>query len=202
MTYLAFRSKMKHFPVFTTEDIRALDARFDFRRLYEWQQRGHIRKIVRGCYLFSDVEVDEALVMRIANRVYRPSYISLETALSHYHLIPEHVYAMTSASVRRTYEFATPWGRLSYRTINRRLFFGYTVTSDRVRIAMPEKALLDYLYLNPSLASADDFASRRIDRNVVQEQVDEARLRSYLVRFSQKRLTDRARRFMEWVRHA
>jgi predicted transcriptional regulator of viral defense system len=202
MNYIRFRAQMKRYPVFTTEDVRALDIGFDFRRLYEWQQRGYIRKIVRGCYLFADVEVDDALVMQIANRAYRPSYVSLETALSHYHLIPEHVYAVTSVSARRTYVLATPWGRLSYRTMNRRLIFGYAVTGDRVRIATLEKALLDYLYLNPSLVSADDFASRRIDRDVFRERAIEGRLWGYLRRMTQKRLTDRTRRFMEWVKHA
>jgi predicted transcriptional regulator of viral defense system len=141
-------------------------------------------------------------VMQIANKAYRPSYVSLETALSHYRLIPEHVYEVTSVSARRTYQITSPWGRLSYRTVSRRLIFGYAVTGDRVRIATPEKALLDYLYLNPSLVAADDFASRRIDRDVCRDRLVENRLWGFLGRISQKRLADRTRRFMEWVKHA
>ena len=41
----------------------------------------------------------------VANKIYSPSYISLETALSYYGLIPESVYALTSVSTRKTISF-------------------------------------------------------------------------------------------------
>ena len=202
MQFITFKSKMRDYPVFTTHDLRSLEVGFDLRRLYEWQQKGYIRKIARGCYVFADAPVDENLLMRVANRLYRPSYVSLETALARHRLIPEQVYAMTSVSTRRTYAFDTPLGRFSYRTVHRGLFFGYQVVDGGVRLATPEKALLDYFHLNPSLTSGDDFESLRIDRDVLREQADTGRLIAYLDRAQEKRLASRVRDFMEWAGHA
>ena len=142
MDYILFKKSLADFPIFSIPDIKAVDAGFDRRRLTEWQHKGYIQKIIKGHYLFSDYDLDENGLFRIANRIYKPSYISFETALAYYHLIPESVYTVTSVSTRRTYRFETPIASYAYRTVHRRLFFGYSI-SDHIRIATMEKALLD-----------------------------------------------------------
>ncbi len=85
----------------------------------------------------------------IANKLYQPSYISLETALSHYGIIPEVVYAATSITTKPTREFKTPRGVFSYQRIKKEVFTGYspvTLEGHVVLLAEPEKALADYLY--------------------------------------------------------
>lgn len=85
----------------------------------------------------------------IANKLYQPSYISLETALSHYSIIPEVVYAVTSVTTKPTREFKTPKGVFSYQRIKKEVFTGYspvTLEGHVVLLAEPEKALADYLY--------------------------------------------------------
>lgn len=85
----------------------------------------------------------------IANKLYQPSYVSLEKALSHYGLIPEVVYTITSITPKPTREFQTPRGVFSYQRIKRAAFTGYSpvqLEGSVVLIAEPEKALADYLY--------------------------------------------------------
>ena len=83
--------------------------------------------------------------------MYSPSYISLESALSHYNLIPEGVFTTTSLTTRNTTSFSTPVGSFSFRNVKAALFFGYrllNIHGHTIKMAEPEKSILDYLYLN------------------------------------------------------
>ena len=85
----------------------------------------------------------------IANKLYQPSYISLEKALSHHGIIPEIVYTVTSITTKTTRECITPKGAFSYQKIKRSAFTGYNAVEledSLVLFAEPEKALADYLY--------------------------------------------------------
>ncbi|PIU39828.1 MAG: hypothetical protein COT00_04885, partial [Candidatus Omnitrophica bacterium CG07_land_8_20_14_0_80_50_8] len=85
----------------------------EFRRVFsvnDWAAKTFIKnhtqdlfmKLRNGLYA---MKLDPAGEMEIANRLYCPSYISFEFALSRYRIIPESVYSITSASVRTTQEF-------------------------------------------------------------------------------------------------
>ena len=111
MNFISFKNSLRDFPVFSIADIRAAYGEFDRRRLSEWQQKGYIKKIIKGHYLFSDVDIDESTLLAVANKIYKPAYISFETAMSYYRLIPESIYMITSASTRRTSVFETPLAR-------------------------------------------------------------------------------------------
>ena len=199
MNFISFKNSLRDFPVFSVADIRAAHGDFDRRRLSEWQKKGYIKKIIKGYYLFSDVDMNEDTLSAIANKIYKPSYISFETAMSHYRLIPESIYMMTSASTRRTFVFETPVARFSYRTIKPSLFFGYSILPDGIKMAFMEKAILDYFYINPAVQSDDDFASLRINREEILSRVNKKRLADYMQRFSQKRLSKRMKHFLEWL---
>jgi predicted transcriptional regulator of viral defense system len=82
MRYLELKESLKDFTVFSLADIRQTDSFFHRRRLNEWQEKGYIKKLIRGFYIFSDLELNENVLFEIANRIYAPSYISLEIALS------------------------------------------------------------------------------------------------------------------------
>ena len=202
MRFLDFRKALADFRVFSLSDIRVIDPGFDRKRLTEWQQKGYITKIIKGHYIFCDVEPDDNILIEIANRIYGPSYVSLETALAHHHLIPESVYAITSVTTRRTYAFETPVSRFFYRTLLRRLFFGYDIGPRPIKIAFVEKALLDLFYLNPNLQTEEDFESLRLDRDSLLERLDQHRFDAYLRRFAQKTLTGRMERFTRWLHDA
>ncbi len=84
-----------------------------------------------------------------ANKLYQPSYVSLEKALAYYGIIPETVYTVTSLTTKPTREFVTSLGVFSYQLVKRSVFTGYHAVSldgQTVFLAEPEKALADYLY--------------------------------------------------------
>jgi predicted transcriptional regulator of viral defense system len=84
----------------------------------------------------------------VANKLYQPSYISLEKALSHYGIIPETVYTTTSVTTKIPREFNTPLGIFGYQRIKKDAFTGYSLkelNGEKALIAEPEKALADYL---------------------------------------------------------
>ncbi len=202
MNFVYFKNSLRDFPVFSLADIRAAHGGFDRRRLSEWQKKGYIKKIVKGYYFFSDVDMNEDTLSAIANKIYKPSYISFETAMSHYRLIPESIYMITSASTKRTSLFETPLARFSYRTIKPALFFGYSLLPGRIKMAYMEKAILDYFYINPAVQTDDDFASLRINREEMLGRVNKERLADYMQRFSQKRLSKRMEHFLEWLKRS
>ena len=202
MRYVSFRSTLRDFPVFSLGDARAVDPRFDRRRLNEWQAKGYIKKIINRHYIFTDIEVDENRLFEIAGRIYKPSYISLQSALSRYQIIPEAVYGITSVSTRRTCEFETPLASFLYRTLRKNLFFGYGIVEHKAKLARLEKAILDLFYLNPRIKSSEEFLSIRIDVDSVVEQLDRNRLMTYPERFEQKRLEMRIKSFLEWMDNA
>ena len=205
MRYLELKESLKEFTVFSLNDIRAIDGSFHRRRLNEWQEKGYIRKIIKGYYVFSDLELNENALFEIANRIYSPSYISLEMALSHYHLIPESVYGVTSVTTRKTYRFNTEVVEFSYRTLKPALFFGFELVrydGKIFKIAAAEKAMLDYLYLMPHLKAGEDFRSLRLDKDMFFEQVSEEKINEYLALFASKALTRRAGTLWRFLENA
>jgi len=166
MTYIQFREALHDFAVFSINDIAKLFPAFDARRLVEWQQKGYLQKLINKWYLFKDISLDERLRFRIANCLCRPSYISLESAFSYYGFIPEGVYVIQSISTRKTVLYETKTGNFQYRNLKPNLFFGYQAERSGdlpVLIAEPEKALLDFLYLNPRMNSLADIEGMRFN---------------------------------------
>lgn len=104
-------------------------------------------KLKRGLYALS---LNPPTKFEIANKLYQPSYISFETALSHYNIIPETVYVVTSATPKRSKEFVVQNSVFKYHKIRKKIFFGYRpqkIKRKTIFIAEKEKALLDYIYL-------------------------------------------------------
>lgn len=109
-------------------------------------QGGVFIKLRNGLYAIKDAHPSPFF---LANKMYEPSYISLNTALSHYGIIPEVVYAVTSVTTKISREFSTPRGDYIYQRIKKMAFTGYglrLIDKDNVLMAAPEKALADYLY--------------------------------------------------------
>ncbi len=103
-------------------------------------------KLRNGFYILKDARPS---LYAIANKLYRPSYVSLESALSFYGVIPETVYGITSVSTKATREFESEIGVFSYQKIKQEAFIGYElkdVHGEKIFIADAEKALADYLY--------------------------------------------------------
>lgn len=103
MRYTVFERYFRPFVVISLAEIRKREPLFDRRRLSEWQEKGLIKKLARGFYVFADEDLSEAELFLIANSIYSPSYVSLQSALSYHHLIPEGVYTLTSVSAKKNH---------------------------------------------------------------------------------------------------
>jgi predicted transcriptional regulator of viral defense system len=203
--FLDFKQHFKAFRVFSVADILKWDRRFDTRRLVEWQQKSYVRRIVNRWYMFADEAVDERFLYLVSNRIYSPSYISCESAFGFYHLIPEGVYSITSVTTLKTDQVTNFLGNFNYRHMKPDLFFGYRLIEaygHHVRMAEPEKLILDFLYLNPKLQNADDFESLRIDAIGFHDLVRGQKLQEYLSLFRNKALEKRVRTFLNIFAHA
>jgi predicted transcriptional regulator of viral defense system len=205
MIYFEFREALLPFQVFSIRDIEKLFPNFDSKRLAEWQHKGYIRKLVNKWYLFSECVVDEQLLFRISNCIYRPSYISLESALAYYHLIPEAVYTQKAITTRKTISYTTPVGTFDYHNLKPGLFFGYAILhKDNLPIMMAEmeKAILDYLYLNASLKSAKDIEQLRFNYVEIHNNLNWEKLEKYQMAYESKTLDKRIKDLKKQFEHA
>ena len=201
MKYLDFREALKKKFVFTSNDIRKIDPGFHRRRLVEWQKAGHIEKIRNGYYCFTDLEKNEQLLYYMANQLYKPSYISLASALSFYKLIPEAVFNITSVSTLKTSSFNTVYGRFDYSSIKTSLFFGYRllkINSVTIKIAEPEKLILDYCYLIKP-AGVLDFEALRINKEEIIKLIDITKFNSYLSLYKSRVMDRRGNMFKSYL---
>ena len=169
MKYLEFKEALKNKTVFNYSDIRKVAPAFHRKRLVEWQKAGYITKIRNGYYCFADQVLSEPFLYYLANQLYKPSYLSLASALSFYNLIPEGVFSISSVGTLKTTLFNTAYGRFEYRSIKPSLFFGYrlaNMNSFTIKIAEPEKMILDYCYLMKP-ENVTDFESLRINKEAL-----------------------------------
>lgn len=112
---------------------------------YHTHQNNFVR-LKSGLYAFKR---DLPHEFTIANRLYSPSYVSLDTALSYHGLIPETVYSITSVTPKATREFAIDQRLFTYHRIKKEAYTGYfpqKINGDVVFLALPEKAAADFLY--------------------------------------------------------
>jgi len=85
---------------------------------------GQVVRIHRGLYCLAPKYLRQKVdPLVLAQRIYGPSYISLETALSYHGWIPEAVYTITSTSLDRSREFSTPLGHFSFTRIPQETFY-------------------------------------------------------------------------------
>ncbi|MBX2928097.1 MAG: hypothetical protein KF852_09700 [Saprospiraceae bacterium] len=140
----------------------------------------------------------------MANKIYSPSYVSLETALAYYGWIPEAVFTITSISTRKTQAFDTPVGCFRYSSMKSSLFFGYRLLIPEglgTKIAEPEKVLLDYLYLHPKMATIEDFEALRLNLDQMRNDIDRKKLEAYCLLFDSHSLSERVRIFQNYLYH-
>lgn len=203
MKFLELKNLLSRFVVFSLADIRKIEPGFYRSRLSEWQNKGYIKKIIKNYYIFTDQQVDEKTLFYIANKIYNPSYISLEMVLAYYHLIPESTYGLTSITTKKTAIFKTKVGDFSYRSVKPELFFGYSLVDyqgQKIKLAEVEKAILDYLYLNSHLKTESDFSELRLNLAELLAYWNEIKFNQYLTVFGNKRLNVRAKNFINYLK--
>ncbi len=164
----------KKYYVFSFEDACLLfpkEKRTTLKQyLSRWKKNAFIEPIRKGLYELVYPERHVLSDMYLANKIYGPSYVSLETALSHYSLIPEVSMAALSITAKPTRRFKNHHGLFIYRSVQPKAFCGYTIDHHGaldVFIAEPEKALVDFLYFKTLRANKNDTETLRMDRKRV-----------------------------------
>ena len=102
-----------------------------------------INRLIKGKYTVSNVNLSD---FEKANLILSPSYISLESALTYYGVLPQFTYTITSVTTQKSKRFEIGGKEYEYTKISRN-FYSDFVKKDNFLIATPEKALIDLIYL-------------------------------------------------------
>ena len=185
---------------FNINQIYAWNPDFNRNNLVRWTKQGLIIRLRQGYYTFPEYGSKPDYIWYFANRIYRPSYISLHSALSFYDMIPEAVIQITSVSSLKTASFSNAFGKYSYHSVKEELMFGYdhkTIPDNRTLLfANPEKALLDLLYLYPFYDTEQEFKELRLDESFMAENLNRELLLEYTGRFKSKSLESRVKKLL------
>lgn len=202
MTYLELQKYTANSPIFSLAELRLADPNFNNIQLVRWQKKGYVKQIMRGWYLNNGIELTEELLMYIANKLISPSYISTQSIFSLHNLIPEGVFQITSITSKKTQLINSAVGNFSYQHLKPELMFGYRLQQTaygNINIADLEKALLDFLYLNPKLKSHSNFEALRLENVLLKKLIDVDKFNLYLKNFNKPALTHRAQEFLNYV---
>lgn len=196
MTWNRFRNEMLDLGCFSIHEIYAWDPGFDRNNFVRWTQKGYLIRLRRGMYAFAEYKGDPGMATYFAGRMYRPSYISLHSALSFYGLIPESVVQITSVTPLKTKIFTNDFGEYSYKSIRENLMFGYAprqlANGRTTAYATLEKALLDLLYLYPFYKTEQALIDLRLDEDVLHDNLDRVKWGNLTARFQSGALEKRA----------
>ena len=138
------------------------------RQLSRWRRGGKIVKLRRGLYALSPPwRRRHPHPFLVANRLMPGSYVSGLSALAYAHVIPEYVPETTSVGPCKPHIRELALGRFSFRHVKARMLFGYRALAldddQRAFVAIPEKALLDLVYLHPGGDQREYLAELRLD---------------------------------------
>lgn len=196
MIVLDFIERMKPLGVFSRAEIAVLFPDLDARRLYEWQLKGYVIKLRNSWYCLPGFLKEPYSPWIIANKVHTPSYISLESALSYYGMLPEGVHLSTSVCTSRTLRINMAGQVYEYSRLSTKHYCGYRlidsgVNHRKVRIADPEKALADFLYLRTMYNREDEIRELRFSEASLEGGLDREKLLSYAALYEKATLDKR-----------
>ncbi len=195
MNYLRFRQKMYDLACFSIDQVYAWQPGFDRNNLYRWTKKGLLIRLKRGYFAFPEYQSKPDYAYYFANCIYKPSYISLHTALSFYGIIPESVIQITSVTSLKTASFFNAFAQYTYKSVKKELLFGYDLKAlpdgRGIRFASPEKALLDLLYLYPGYNSRRQMEDLRLDEDFLHDEFNMMLFEEYLGLFKSKALEQR-----------
>jgi len=191
-------------PVFRTGLLLAgdVDSIHVRRQLGRWVKAGKVYQFRRGLYaLAPPYQQTRPHPFLVANQLVRPSYVSLQSALAYYGLIPEYVPVTTSVTSDRPREFTTPLGKYKFQRVKVERFFAFNLEDlgdgQNAYVALPEKALLDLAYLQPGGDSLQYLRGLRL-QNL--EQLDPASLSEIVQKFDSHKIERAAENIIQIMR--
>lgn len=201
MNYIHFRQTWFDYACFNTNQIYAWRSNFDRNNLSRWLKKGLLVRLRQGFYTFPDYKHKPDFTYYFANQMYKPSYISLHSALSFYGVIPESVVQITSITPLKTALFKNEFGEYSFKTVKNSLIFGYNLKpiadGREIKFASVEKALLDLLYLYPFYNSKKEILELRLDEDFLHMDMNVELLKTYSAMFKSKSLESRVNILLE-----
>lgn len=192
-------------PFFELGDVRQISSRSEGalkNQLSRWVKQGKLIRLRREKYLLgSDYRKFTPSTYYIANYLYRPSYVSIASALQYYDLIPEAVAEVQSVTPKHGREWGTDLGRFEYRSIKQDRFWGYREdVLDQLPdqnwffIAEPEKAILDLMYFGNGEWTGERLSQMRFQGL---DNINVTRFREYSEKFDSPRLKRAVERFLD-----
>lgn len=134
------------------------------RQLSRWVSTRKLKQLRRGLYMLAPpYQKISAHPFLIANFLMPGSYVSMQSALAYYGLIPEYAARTWSMTTARPAQWD---GGFHFQHLAPHLFFGY----QRVKlpqeqsafVAIPEKAILDLTHLTPNADDIDYLRQLRL----------------------------------------
>ena len=139
-------------PAFQTSDAAAflgIESAHASKLLARLAASGHLARLGRGRWGFPDL-IDPLALPEYLTAPF-PSYVSLQSALYHHGMISQIPVVLYAVSIARTKKYVTGSGTVSVHHIDPSFFFGYRTSGKGAgKLATPEKALIDFLYLSPA----------------------------------------------------
>ncbi len=202
MIILDFIERVKQLGIFSITDIELLYPNIDKRRLFEWKKKGYLVKIRNEWYCLPEFFEEPYSSWIIANLVHNPSYISLESALGYYGLIPEGVFMTTSVTTKRPLRIEMAGHNYSYSNIKTELYSGYHLVEAsrykrKIRIADIEKAIVDFFYFRSNYMTIKAISELRFNVPVLRDNLRIDRLFQYLEDFENKELEARVSKMLK-----
>ena len=125
------------------------DYKRPFDKISELTRQGLLLQVKRGVFVPGPrlkMPMPESFLL--SNHLWGPSYVSLESAMSYWGLIPERVFETTAVTTKPAKKYNTPVGRFSYTKMPLPYYaFGVQQVAltarQNVLIASPEKSLCD-----------------------------------------------------------
>ncbi|HZH68872.1 MAG TPA: hypothetical protein VFD80_00275 [Flavobacteriaceae bacterium] len=129
------------------------NLKYPKNKISDMEKSGELIRLKKDLYVNNDVAISKEL---IANHLYGISYVSLETALAYYGMIPERVYVVRSMTTKRAKSFETPLGNFEYKTVSED-YFNIGLRQEIIEnqyaflISTPTKAVCDMIVATPNL---------------------------------------------------
>lgn len=192
---MSFRRKVKKYQETPINHQMVMEMLSEYNRpndkISELLKSGELLSIRRGLYIpGSELDLPSPDLFLIANHLRGPSYVSIESALSYWGMIPEKVHETNSATIKTSKNYSTPVGRFTYQHLSSP-YYSFGIKSIRltpqqtIMIASQEKALCDKIILTQgvllrSIRQTMDFLleDMRIDEDTLQ-QLNTSTIRSW-----------------------
>jgi len=188
MKYIEILGKFqeKKIKYFSLQDFQQItDLSYDAARaiLQRYKKKNLVLNPKKGYYFFKDYSPS---VYELANKLYSPSYISMETVLSKNGVIPETIYPIISITPKPTRNFICQKREYHYHKIKQKAFIGY-YKKENYLIAEIEKAIADYLYFVA-------LGQKKINSRINLKRINKKKLIRYGKTFKSKKLLELIKR--------